>query len=83
MIMICYICKITLRLPEIRERTIFFRHEIYFLGHGEFETLILDRSLPMINHVIAVEPDVKFNDKIIKALNSPNDRTIKVSKPTR
>ena len=52
-------------------------------GHGEFETLILENSLPKINHVIAVEPDVKFNNKIIKALNPPDVRKIKVSKFTR
>ena len=52
-------------------------------GNAEFETIILEESLPNINHVIAVEPDVKFNDKITKALNPPGGRSIKVSKSTR
>ena len=40
----------------------------------------MEQSLPAVNHVIAVEPDVKFNNKIIKALQPPDGRTIKVSK---
>ena len=51
----------------------------FLAGAGTFESLLLERVLPQIKHVIAVEPDVQFNDTITRALQPFNDRPLKVS----